>query len=213
MEDQSKIETHKILSMETEKRNRVINASMSEFSKGFKPASTDLISQKAGISKGLLFHYFGTKKNLYLFMLDYAMEAVISEYKSILNSKEKDLLEIVWQMALLKRELCSQYPDIFEFLTTFYYEISEEPKSDFALKYIKLKKEIYKLLYDKIDETLLKENIDKVMASNIIRWTLEGLSEKITHEKKPFKQMHEEFDVYLHETKSYLDLLRQLLYR
>lgn len=212
MQTHSSIENHKIMSMEKEKRNTILNASMSEFSKGFKMASTDLIAQKAGISKGLLFHYFGTKRDLYLFILDYALETVMNEYKILLYSDEKDLLERIWQISLLKKDLCGQYPDIFEFLTASYYQISEQP-NDFALRYMELKKELYRLLYDNIDEDLLKENINKVMASNIIRWTLEGLSQKMTHEKKSFKQMSKEFDTYLEETKSYLNLLRELLYR
>lgn len=213
MEAQSKIENHKIMSMDKEKRKRILNAAMLEFSKGYKSALTDKIAQKANISKGLLFHYFGTKKDLYFFILDYALETIMKEFNPLLYSDEKDLLDRIWQISLLKRELCHQHPNIFEFLTASYYQITDDPKSSFAVRFTKLQKEIYELLYDKIDETLLKDGIDKFMASNMIRWTLEGLSEKITQENKSFHQINEEFDIYLEETKNYLDLLRQLLYR
>ena len=213
MNTESKIETHKIMSMDQKKRKRILNAAMSEFSKGFKLASTDLIARESGVSKGLLFHYFQTKKGLYDFILDYTIETVVNEFSLLLHSEGNDLLEHIWQMSLLKRELCSQYPDIFEFLTASYYQIADDPKSGFAVRYTQLQEEIYSLLYEKVDESLLKDGINKIMAANIIRWTLDGLSKKNTHEKRSFWQMNEDFDIYLEETKAYLDLLRQLLYR
>mgnify|MGYP001006429114 FL=1 len=52
--------------IDEQKRQRVIRASIEEFAKGYEVASTNEIVRKAGISKGLLFHYFGNKKNLYM---------------------------------------------------------------------------------------------------------------------------------------------------
>ena len=45
--------------MDEEKKQKIINASIEEFSKGYSLASTNEIVRKAGVSKGLLFHYFG----------------------------------------------------------------------------------------------------------------------------------------------------------
>ena len=60
-----------------EKRQRILNAALEAFAKHeYKKASTDDIAAKAGISKGLLFYYFHNKKELYLYLLEYANEAV-----------------------------------------------------------------------------------------------------------------------------------------
>ena len=51
-----------------EKQQRIINAGIEVFSNHeYKRASTDEIARKAGISKGLLFHYFHNKKSFYLY--------------------------------------------------------------------------------------------------------------------------------------------------
>ena len=207
------LKNHKIMSMEPEKRQRVLNAAMEEFVKGFKTASTDEIVKKAGISKGLLFHYFGTKKDLYGYLCEYALEATAREYAPVLDARQGDMLERIWQMVLLKRELCNLYPNIFEFLTAVYYQTKEEPTGPFAVRFRELQEEIYAVFYQEDDEVLLQEGIDRVMAVNIIRWTLNGLSEQITGEHKSFSQMNQEFDVYLEETRRYLDLLRSMLYK
>jgi len=49
--------------IEPEKRDRILNAAIEEFASfPFEKASTNHIVAKAGISKGLLFHYFGSKQ-------------------------------------------------------------------------------------------------------------------------------------------------------
>ena len=74
--------------MEPEKRERIINAAINEFTKkGYRNASTNEIVKEAGISKGLIFHYFKNKKQLYLFLYDYLIW--ILKYR-IGNFKGKD---------------------------------------------------------------------------------------------------------------------------
>ena len=67
------IADHKIMTMEEEKRERLIMEALKEFSKGYAYANMDEIVKRAGISKGLLFHYFGTKKGVFLFLLKYTL--------------------------------------------------------------------------------------------------------------------------------------------
>ena len=45
------------------KRQRILDAAIREFAEhGYDKASTNSIVKEAGIAKGLLFHYFGSKK-------------------------------------------------------------------------------------------------------------------------------------------------------
>lgn len=53
-----------------ESREKIIKASLEEFAEnGYKAASTNSICKKAKISKGLLYHYYPSKKELYLSIL------------------------------------------------------------------------------------------------------------------------------------------------
>ena len=59
--------------LKKEKQDRMINAALYVFAeRGYYHASTDEIVKAANISKGLLFHYFGSKIGLYAFLYDYA---------------------------------------------------------------------------------------------------------------------------------------------
>jgi len=67
------------LKLEPKKREQILNAAINEFAqKDYKNASTNEIVKKAGISKGLIFHYFKNKKQLYIFLYDYLIEIIES---------------------------------------------------------------------------------------------------------------------------------------
>lgn len=62
------------------KQDAIITAGVEEFSqKSFADAKTDVIVKNCGISKGLLFHYFGSKKKFYLYCLDRSLEKLIEK--------------------------------------------------------------------------------------------------------------------------------------
>lgn len=62
-------------SLPAEKKKRILIAALKEFSeKGYEQASTNSIVKEAGISKGILFHYFKTKRDLYLYVVLYRIE-------------------------------------------------------------------------------------------------------------------------------------------
>ena len=75
----------KFHAQDEEKQERIINAAMKEFLSGFKAAATDTIVREAGISKGLLFHYFGTKENLYNYLISHAVKTIKTEFLSLIN--------------------------------------------------------------------------------------------------------------------------------
>lgn len=61
--------------LDEEKRESILSAGIKEFSeRSYRDASTDSITAKSGISKGLLFHYFGSKKEFYFYCLSKAMD-------------------------------------------------------------------------------------------------------------------------------------------
>ena len=56
-----------------EEQERILEACITEFAQnGFTQASTNAIIKRAGIPKGTLFYFFGSKKELYLYVIDQA---------------------------------------------------------------------------------------------------------------------------------------------
>ena len=207
------LESHKIMAMDPEKRDRIINAAMKEFSKGYKSACTDTIVREAGISKGLLFHYFGTKDGLYNFILKNACEVIHNEYVSLVDLNQMDIIEKIWQMTLLKIDLSYKHPALFEFLAKAYVEIQENPNDEFTEYFNKTRSiAIEKALAD-IDTSLFKEGIDPQKAANIILWTLNGYTASQIGSNMRMEDYQKEYERYLGEIKEYISILRETLYK
>jgi len=206
-------ESHKIMGMEQEKRDRIINAAMKEFSKGYKSACTDAIVREAGISKGLLFHYFGTKDGLYGFILKNACDMIYNEYLVLIDLKQMDFIEKVWQMTLLKMDLSYKHPALFDFLSKAYMDLHENPNEEFAKYFEKTRSDATEKILSEIDTTLFKDGIDPKKAANIILWTLNGYSASQINTSMKMEDYQNEYDRYLEELKAYIDILRKTLYK
>jgi AcrR family transcriptional regulator len=63
------------------RRQEILQICIEEFvENGYKNASTNTIVKRLGISKGLLFLYFSSKKNLYLYLVEYLSKVLTEEY-------------------------------------------------------------------------------------------------------------------------------------
>ncbi len=117
-----------------EKQDAIIAAGVEEFSqKTFKDASTDVIVQKCGISKGLLFHYFGSKKNFYLYCLSCALDNLME--KSDLSNG--DFYSILFSVMDAKLALCARYPAQTRFVNMAARDMSTQIREDKAELFMK----------------------------------------------------------------------------
>ena len=93
-----------------DKKELILSAGMKEFSqKPYKEASTDSITKACGISKGLLFHYFGSKKAFYFNCLESAMEKLTAQAQS--KEEANDFYDILFSSMDQKFALCIHYYD------------------------------------------------------------------------------------------------------
>ena len=96
--------------LSADKKELILSAGMKEFSqKPYKEASTDSITKACGISKGLLFHYFGSKKEFYFFCLERAMEKLTAQAQS--KEEANDFSDILFSSMDQKFALCIHYYD------------------------------------------------------------------------------------------------------
>ena len=96
--------------LSADKKELILSAGMKEFSqKPYKEASTDSITKACGISKGLLFHYFGSKKEFYFFCLERAMEKLTAQAQS--KEEANDFYDILFSSMDQKFALCIHYYD------------------------------------------------------------------------------------------------------
>ncbi|MDP4180421.1 MAG: TetR/AcrR family transcriptional regulator [Bacillota bacterium] len=205
----------KFLSLEPKKRDIIINAAIKEFAqKGYKDASTNEIVKEAGISKGLLFHYFKNKKSLFLFIYDYALELLNNEFYAKVSFDEKDIFQRYRQILLLEYELFKKYPQMYSFFVATVSKDSSEVNDEIGNRYQELVESGSKLLFEGFDVSNYKDGIDVKKSINIIIWSLEGLINKLGyHRTTLFSTNQSQFDEILAEVDVYMELLKKCFYK
>ena len=135
----------KFFDLKRDKQDRIINAGLKVFAKhGFRHATTDDIVKEAGISKGLLFHYFTNKVGVYIFLMDYSVRFLLLELSRTVKTDTKNFFELMKQMEDGKLAVLKNYPYMQAFLDKAFEEVCLE-----ALEECEEQKEVYR---NKIEE-------------------------------------------------------------
>ena len=89
----------KFFDLAREKQDKMINGALEVFAKnGYKHAATDDMVKAVGISKGLWFHYFGSKEGIYTFVYDYSVKYMLLELSTVVDESVTDYFEMVRQI-------------------------------------------------------------------------------------------------------------------
>jgi len=97
-------------------RTRILDAALAEFvERGFEAASSNTIARRAKVAKGLVFHHFGTKSDLYLAVAD-RITARLVEQIFELEALPADLFERLLALAIQKLRVFQRDPLGYQFL-------------------------------------------------------------------------------------------------
>ncbi|CAG7626615.1 HTH-type transcriptional regulator BetI [Paenibacillus allorhizosphaerae] len=204
----------KFLSLEPEKQERILNAAMKEFAqKGYKNASTNEIVTEANISKGLLFHYFNNKKDLYLYLYDYILDMLIREFFEKIRWDENDILMRLRHYSELKIEIIKKHPEMFNFTLSAYLEQSAEIKHELNRRNKDRAAALYDRLFVDFDTSKFKEGTDIQRAIQIMIWTFEGFSSREQQKINSITFDQHYYDEVMADLDQYLDVLRKTFYR
>lgn len=165
----------KFFDLKKEKQDRMINAALKIFAQnGYAHASTDDIVKEAGISKGLLFHYFGNKIGLYSFIYDYSVRYVCLEMTSTVDKSDNDYFSLLIQFRLSEMNVMKTYPYMVAFLLKANHENVIE-----ALNEIYAKKTIVgakmKEYLDRANTSHIKESVDIIRITELIDYAKEAI--------------------------------------
>jgi TetR/AcrR family transcriptional regulator len=204
----------KFLSLDPEKQNRIINAALNEFAgKGYDNASTNEIVKEAGISKGLLFHYFRNKKELFLFLYDHCVEVTMEDFYKKIDLNETDFFARMHQFKTIKWNLIKQYPEIFKFLEASYLETAHDVKDDLDKRNKELHQDSTSKIFNGLDTAKFKDGIDVQKAINIVLWTFQGLADEALERAKLTSSNQVDYEQAFSEADDYIEMFRSCFYK
>lgn len=203
MERMVKYMNDKFFDLKKEKQDRMINAALKIFSmRGYQYASTDDIVREAGISKGLLFHYFGSKLGLYSFIYDYSVRFMTMELKAAVDAGETNFFTLWKQIETGQLQVLKNYPCMQLFLE----KCNTEDTGEALLATAEKKKELnslYASFAAQADLSSLPADTDSAKLRNILRYTLKNLMEE------HFQDGTLQVELFYEEAVSHIDFLEK----
>jgi Transcriptional regulator len=204
----------KFLNLDSEKQNRILNAAINEFAeKGYENASTNDIVKEAGISKGLLFHYFKNKKQLFLFLYDYCIDVSLTEFYKKIDLNERDFFVRLRQIHLIKAELLNKYPKMLKFIEVANIEKSSDIENDLNVINKDELENASKRVFDGIDLSKFRDGIDIEKAINVVIWSFQGFNAKVLEEAKLSSSKQINYDKAFIEAEAYTEMLKSCFYK
>lgn len=198
-----------------EKREKIFQACAEVFAeKGYEGASTNDIIKRAGISKGILFHYFGTKKNLYLFVLDKTLDKAIDKITAGYKVAPPDLFERIIATGMLKLKLALEEPLIYKLIYVTFVNTPKSLRMDVQERYKKLYDIALPMLFDGLDFSKIRSGVDPNKAIEVVLLFMEGLQAKYIEAYKdlPPEQALSMMDKLMEDSMAYMDILKKGIY-
>lgn len=185
------------------KQDRMINGAIEVFAKnGYKHASTDDMVKAVGVSKGLWFHYFGSKPGIYKFVYGYSVKYMLLEISTVVDENETDFFEITRQVELAKSRIGRNYPYMVLFINEAVTENDEGILAE--------TEEDRKILEERISEIFKNADITGISDKNrreklkrIITYMISGITREKTYAGA-------DSDSVYREIKGYLELISQM---
>ncbi|MCR4634901.1 MAG: TetR/AcrR family transcriptional regulator [Butyrivibrio sp.] len=195
----------KFFDLKKEKQDRILNGALKIFAlNGYKNGSTDVIVKEAGISKGLLFHYFGTKQELYRFLRDYSIRFLQLEIRSNVSASETDYFTIWRQIIASEESIMDQYPYMIAFLESA--ETETDPDTFEPEDEKKRSRDVYSKALQNADFVHINPEVDIKAIEEMLHFTRNNVQRKLM-----FKDMMDA-GIYVQQVSHYFDMMAKLTY-
>lgn len=198
-----------------EKKDKIIKACLEVFAeKGYTGASTNEIVQRAGISKGILFHYFGNKKNLYLYILDKMLDRAVDEICSRADTLPTDIFERISETGMIKMKMALEQPLLYKLLFVTFVNTPDSLRAAVQERMKKLYDIALPMVYNGLDFSKMRKGIDPQKAIEVVILFMEGLQAK---SMEAFRNATAEQSLLFMEklksdTMEYMDILKKGIY-
>ncbi len=198
----------RFLSLPPEKQNVIIDAAMSLFGAvGYKKASVADIAEASGISKAMVFYYFGSKKALYLYLIEFAGNTLKTEMDNRFDKSVTDFFDKIRLASEIKMSALKKFPGILSFLTGMYYETDKEVSEDIK-RYIS-EGEAFStaFVFENMDAKKFKDDVDPELVLKILTYYSEGYLSGTAMRQAT------DFDALIADFNKCLDLMKRHFYK
>jgi TetR/AcrR family transcriptional regulator len=139
------------------RKEEILRVCMEEFvQNGYHNASTNTMVKRLGISKGLLFLYFNSKKNLYLYLVEYLSRDMIEEYLKMFGDSRVLFADLFNNLGDFYKKMLFEKPVYLLFLLEAFLNSPPEMRKEIEDKHCLAHDQVYEFM----SRVGLREGID-----------------------------------------------------
>lgn len=159
-------------------RDAILEAAIAEFaSKGYHEANTNAIRERAGVSKGLVFHHYGSKAALYMAALERA-EAMLGERMSSYGYPGGgNLFETIADATAAKLRASIELPEAYRLVFGAYVDTPAELAAELRARLASAIAASRETLGRALDATGLAPGTDRGRALDLVCACVRGLAD------------------------------------
>ena len=195
---------------------RLLQVAMGEFANnGYRRASTNTIVNAAGIPKGTLFYYFGSKKNLFFYILDNAIDDFVSFIQADKEEPPNELFERLLHREQVKLRFAAAHPLTFRFFAKVFLDIPADILEEMDSRFQEYSAASAEDLTVGLDRTAFRDGIDVEDAIKMLHLLLEGIFARYSPRLKAAPP--EAFDALIQEISAecqrYFNMIQKGIYK
>jgi AcrR family transcriptional regulator len=160
-------------------RDRILDAALAEFiARGFNGASTNTIARAAGVAKGLVFHHFASKADLFLAVHDHVTRRIGAQVLE-LPSGPIDLFSWLRESATRKLRVLRQDPTAYQFVLAA-RDAPPPLRAEIERRLVAIRQLTWDLVRGSIDTSRLRPGLTLDQAIETLTILGEGLDRRYT---------------------------------
>ena len=197
-----------------ERKKIILDACIHEFAEnGYEKASTNTIVKDAGISKGILFHYFKNKRGLFLYVVDYCIRTLVDEYNKYPLKETGDIFKRLSELSVIKLRLTHANPKLSKIMMGALGNSPEDIRLEVEERYSQLSSEYMPEIFKGIDYSKFRNGVNPSKAIEILMLFLEALGDKYMKNYQGKEQeLLQNYDKLMEEYNEYMEILMYGMY-
>lgn len=199
-----------------QEQQRILRACIEEFAQhGYAAASTNAIVRRAAIPKGTLFYYFGSKKDLYLYVFDHAVTIFVQALDRLAAEMPADLFDRLLYRGRARMQFVVEHPRLYQFFFNALLHTPDEIREEMAPRYAEYAAISRRRLRQGLDHARFRQDVDVGQAIDLLELLLEGLYNRyapLLQQASPAEAL-QYVEQITEETRAYFALLKKGLYR
>ncbi|UOQ44874.1 hypothetical protein MUN89_02660 [Halobacillus salinarum] len=138
---------------------------------------------------------------------------MIEQLYEHIDLTERDLFKRLENIGIQKLYIHKKFPHVFDFLANSLQEESPEVKDTIRSKVDEVYERGTRMIYQDIDYSMFREDLDIEKAIEILNWTMFGFGDKAIKQINTFEDMREFGEQYLKEWENYAEILKRSFYK